>query len=227
LPLPAPSQGVPELAASSPWAFKALLALNPLILTTVGVALGAAFAHRVALHSAIAGSRQARLSPMLAVISGIAVAVAIVVVDAAIAPALGDAWASVRGRQDASPILPALLVGALYGGIAEELMMRWGVMSLSAWALLRGFRTRDPAGAVPSSILVCATAVSALAFAAAHLPALSQQVELSLPIVLRTLALNGAAGLVYGWLCWRHSLEAAMLAHATTHVGFAMARAAY
>jgi hypothetical protein len=32
--------------------------------------------------------------------------------------------------------------------------------------------------------------------------------------------LNALGGVLFGWLFWRRSLEAAMVAHATTHVGF-------
>jgi membrane protease YdiL (CAAX protease family) len=37
-------------------------------------------------------------------------------------------------------------------------------------------------------------------------------------------ALNAIGGIVFGWLYWRRSLEAAMVAHASAHVGFAMLR---
>ena len=35
---------------------------------------------------------------------------------------------------------------------------------------------------------------------------------------------NLLAGMAYGWLFWRRSLETAMLAHATTHIGLALGR---
>ena len=40
--------------------------------------------------------------------------------------------------------------------------------------------------------------------------------------VLRVVSLNALAGLFFGWLFWRYHLEAAMLAHASAHVGFAL-----
>jgi membrane protease YdiL (CAAX protease family) len=66
--------------------------------------------------------------------------------------------------------------------------------------------------------------VAALVFAAGHLPALAAMVEPTPALVARTLALNAIAGLVYGWLFLTRGLEAAMLAHGATHVGFALAR---
>jgi ABC-type sulfate transport system permease component len=63
--------------------------------------------------------------------------------------------------------------------------------------------------------------VAALIFAAGHLPVVVSQLELTLAIAARTLLLNTLAGLLFGWLFWRHNLEAAMVAHASTHLGFA------
>jgi membrane protease YdiL (CAAX protease family) len=38
----------------------------------------------------------------------------------------------------------------------------------------------------------------------------------------RVVILNSVAGLVYGWLYRRRSLEAAVVAHAATHIAFAV-----
>lgn len=86
-------------------------------------------------------------------------------------------------------------------------------------------RVRGGSPGQPSALVAwLAIAVAAAVFALGHLPALAQSLELSAPVVARTLGLNLLAGLAYGWLFWRRSLETAMLAHATTHVGFALAR---
>jgi membrane protease YdiL (CAAX protease family) len=66
-----------------------------------------------------------------------------------------------------------------------------------------------------------AIALAAVMFAVGHLPVMAAQLDLTPAIVLRTLVLNSIAGLLYGWLFWRHHLEAAMVAHASTHMGFA------
>jgi hypothetical protein len=41
-------------------------------------------------------------------------------------------------------------------------------------------------------------------------------------ILARTLILNGLAGLLFGWLFARRDLLAAILAHASAHLGFAL-----
>ncbi|EAO2990103.1 CPBP family glutamic-type intramembrane protease, partial [Salmonella enterica subsp. enterica] len=106
-----------------------------------------------------------------------------------------------------------LTIGILYGGIAEEIMARWGLMSLVLWILfhLSGLLARR-------WIVVCAILLSALAFGGAHLPALAVQVDLDTNLVIRTLMLNGLGGVLYGWLFWRYHLESAMVSHAASHL---------
>lgn len=207
---------------------KALLLVNPWMLMTAFAAIGAALAHRVALASRLAGHTHAELAPAQALLAGLGVAVVLAGADAALADSLGPSWREVMARAQAAPQGPALLIGMLYGGLAEEVMMRWGVMSLVAWALWRvSRRSAAPLCATPPSpgVMWTAIGVSALVFALAHLPALAQSAPLSPALVARTLALNMLGGLVYGWLFWRRSLESAMIAHASTHVGLALARA--
>jgi len=98
-------------------------------------------------------------------------------------------------------------------------------MSLLVWSATRLIQALGDAADEPRDASVWfGIAASAAIFAVAHLPTLGQSVELTGPIVARTLGLNALAGLAYGWLFWRRSLESAMLAHATTHAGLALWR---
>jgi membrane protease YdiL (CAAX protease family) len=64
-----------------------------------------------------------------------------------------------------------------------------------------------------------AIAVSALIFAAGHLPAASVLLgALDVPVVAFVMGVNTAFGLLFGYLYWRHGLESAIIAHALTHV---------
>ncbi|HVL35766.1 MAG TPA: CPBP family glutamic-type intramembrane protease [Burkholderiales bacterium] len=112
----------------------------------------------------------------------------------------------------------ALATGIAYGGVTEEVMMRWGLLSALACLALRR--------AAPSVAFPVAIAVSALVFAALHLPAALAFAAPEAPVLARTLLLNGLGGLAFGWLYWRHTLESAMIAHATVHVVFCLARLA-
>ncbi|WBX99954.1 CPBP family glutamic-type intramembrane protease [Ramlibacter tataouinensis] len=213
MPLPESLAGLPSAA------ILALSLLNPLILLLLASLAGAAVAHRTGLHSAAAGTTRwpAARQWTAALASGVALGLLIAAVDAAWARAVQVPWIPAGGPQAAGA--GPLLLGVFYGGLAEEVLMRWGLMALAAWALQR-WLGRGPALAV-------AAVFAALAFAAGHLPALlAAQQELTGALVARTLALNATAGLLYGWWFGRHSLEAAMAAHAATHLGFWLAASA-
>lgn len=215
----------PALGELSDTVIRIVLLANPSILVTAMAAAGAAFAHRVGLRSALAGDAGARPDARTAVIVGMTVALALMAIDAAVAGALGPEWKKVVAQANASPWLPTLLLGVLYGGLAEEVVMRWGSMSLVVWGASRLLRRRSGKADGPRAVATwIGITVAAVIFAVGHLPALAQSVELSGPIVARTLGLNLLAGIAYGWLFWRRSLETAMLAHAATHLGFALGR---
>ncbi len=218
----------PALRALPDIGLRALLLLNPLLLMTALAAIGAALAHRVHLRSRLAGDADATVAPGQALLAGLGVAVVLAGVDAAVLDALGEAWRRAVDQARSAPQGPALAIGVLYGGLAEEVMMRWGVLSLVAWAIVRLRRTPAAASAPPSAgTMGAAIVIAALVFAAAHLPATARIAPLDAALVARTLALNMLGGVVYGWLFWRRGLESAMLAHATTHVGLAIGRAVW
>jgi hypothetical protein len=218
-------EATPALRELPDAVLRLLLLVNPLILLTVAAAVGAGCAHRVGLRSALAGAAEARADVPTAVAIGLVLAAVLASADAMLAEHLGPAWRQVVAASEAQPWLPRLALGVLYGGLTEEVLLRWGVMSLVVWAVSRLTRRAcDAVGRPRHGVVWIGIATSAAVFAVGHLPALSQNVDLSGPIVARTLVLNGLAGLAYGWLFWRRGLESAMLAHATTHVGFALWR---
>jgi hypothetical protein len=51
-----------------------------------------------------------------------------------------------------------------------------------------------------------------------HLPATAAVAPLTPLLVARALVLNGVAGIAFGYLYWRHGLEAAMVGHMSAHV---------
>ncbi len=227
LPLPVALRAAAPPPADLPEpALRLLLAAQPFVLLTVAAAMGAALSARAGLRSRLAGDPQARLAPGLALAAGALLAASLRLADSLLAPALGPPWQAALREAESTASATTVWVGVLYGGLAEEVMARWGCMA----AVMAGVgwiarRPAVPAGeAAPPLQAWCGIVVAALLFAAGHLPALAQVIEPTAPIVARTLALNGAAGLVYGWLCWRRGLECAMLAHAATHLGLAVAR---
>lgn len=214
----------PEMAELPTPLVVILSLLNPTLLLVVAVAVGTLLAHRVDLRSLIANKvRQGtavwpHLRPHipLAFVAGLIFAVVTVGLDWLINPFANVEFASAP-LAETNPIAQ-LVLGLLYGGITEELLLRWGFMSLLVWL---GWRVVQRGQGIPRPALVwTAIILAALLFGIGHLPAMASLVALTPLIIFRTVLLNALGGLLFGWLFWRRSLEAAMVAHAAAHVGF-------
>ena len=109
------------------------------------------------------------------------------------------------------------IASILYGGVVEEVMMRLFLMSglsLLGWKL---FFRRE--AAVPVKVLAAANILSALAFAAGHLPVTAQTFGGLTPLVIfRCFLLNGAGGLLFGRFYRKYGIQYAMLAHMLFHL---------
>lgn len=204
----------PGMQSLSPAALRLVAAIQPAALVLIGTAMGVSLAHRVGFRSWLTArlrNEAARFpSPWLPVISGFTLGVAV-----ALADLLFFLW-SEESRVESDPIsLMERLMALTYGGISEELVMRYGLMSFIVWLGIKVTGRDRPGPALVWSALL----VVAVLFGAGHLPVMAQLAPLTLPIVLRTIVLNAAVGVLAGWLYWRRGLEAAMLAHAAAHPG--------
>jgi membrane protease YdiL (CAAX protease family) len=104
------------------------------------------------------------------------------------------------------------LLATFYGGVVEELLLRWGMLTVLAWLLERVRLGRTAA-------FWSANVLAALIFGAGHLPLAVQLTGGLTPmLVAYALVLNGIGGVVYGALYRRHGLEQGMIAHASTDV---------
>ncbi len=110
-----------------------------------------------------------------------------------------------------------ILARVLYGGMTEELLLRWGLMTALVWLAWRFVQHRQGA---PRTVYVwLAIVVSALLFGAGHLPAAAALIgHLTGALVMFVVVANAAFGVLFGYLFWRYGLEAAMIAHGTAHV---------
>jgi membrane protease YdiL (CAAX protease family) len=108
------------------------------------------------------------------------------------------------------------LLACLYGGFAEEVLIRLGLQTLLAAgvrALLKE-RAVPPAGAVMWPAII----ISNIGFGAGHLPSTVAMVPLTPKVVARALVLNSVVGILCGYLYWHEGLEASMIAHGAADV---------
>lgn len=159
-----------------------LSGVSPLFLLAVACLLGTYAAPRVGLRSYLADRARTgegvwrRLRPEVGLAVGLGAlgGVLIVVLDVALAPFVArDLPQSAIGATD--PTVAAVLAYApvrfLYGGITEELLLRYGLMSVLA--LVGWFVTGRRSVGPGSGVMWVAIAISAMLFGVGHLPALA------------------------------------------------------
>jgi len=204
----------------------ALLLIQPTLLLAGAVAAGVAFAPRLGLRSHIA-DRTADRTPLLpalrrelplAVPVGAASGVAMAALDSALRSVTGVSLLTLGQQEITQLTIGGAATRLLYGGITEELLMRWGLLSFIAWGLWRIVqRDRQQPR---SAIMWAAIAIVAVVFGVGHLPVASLVTPLMPLLTAQVIGINALGGIAFGWLYWRRSLEAAMIAHAAAHVVF-------
>jgi membrane protease YdiL (CAAX protease family) len=99
---------------------------------------------------------------------------------------------------------------AFYGGIAEETIVRWGLLS-TLFVLIQRGGLRESFW--PANVL------AALIFGALHLPAVAfLRIPMTAAVIAHVLLGNAIAGVVFGWMFRRRGLEGAMVAHGAADV---------
>ncbi len=217
IPLPQGTQ-VPELN----WAFKLLSLIQPSVLVAIATLVGVGLASRVGLH-APAAEAFAYNKPVLpelrpqilpGILGGVVGGLGIVATGFGTRALLPPDAVSRISRL--GEILP-LPTRFLYGGLTEEVLFRWGLMTLLVWLAWRFLQKRqgDPRGVY----FVAAIVLTALTFAAGHLPLAFLIVpNPTALLVVFVIVANSLFGLVAGLLYWKRGLESAMIAHITTHI---------
>lgn len=207
---------------------KLLSLVQPAVILAVAVIIGISQAPAVGLRApaAEAAANGENVMPALGpqilpgIIGGIVGGAAIVLSAAAWMPFLPPEVVDVVSRfQDLSP-LPLRL---LYGGITEEILIRWGLMTLLVWLGYRLFQKgRSEPGA---AVFAAAILISSLMFGIGHLPLAFLLVpEPTASLILFVIIANSLFGLVAGFLYWKRGLESAMIAHITAHLVMYAAR---
>jgi len=203
-------------------AIKFLGTIQPAILLTIAVLVGVALAHRVGLFSPVAeavvgkGDVLAALKPQIlpGVIGGLAGGIAILAAWLLWKPFLTATFVARAERLNRS--LP-LATRLLYGGITEEVLLRWGVMTLLVWLVWRVLQKGQ--GKPRRAWFVSAIVISSVVFGLGHLPLVrALAVDFTVVIVGYIVVANSLFGFIAGYLYWKRGLEAAIIAHMLTHV---------
>ena len=196
--------------------FRLLSLINPTVMVLASAALGCWLAPKVGLDAPVIRALVARrdawptLRPQL--LPALAIGVIVAAILLGYAKVAGPWFAGVPGADLPMPLATKLL----YGGVVEELLTRWGLMSLFVWVAWK--IARSPT-VVPGWAYVVGAIVAALLFAAGHLPLLYLLMPHPAAVMITAVLVgNAVPGLMFAWAFRRFGLEAAMLAHALAHL---------
>ncbi|MDF2627215.1 MAG: family intrarane metalloprotease [Symbiobacteriaceae bacterium] len=216
--LASPAPAVPGV---DPNTLRIASAVQSLVMILAAATIGAFTAPAVGLRTPVLGARAEGQRP-LAILRrnfGSALWAAAITAASGIALDLGNRALQPGGLtlEPAFPSVLQLLAGMTYGGIVEEILIRWGLMSLFVWAGWKLFGRRNQP--VAGGYFWAGNLLAAVLFGLGHLPAATALgVELTSLTVAFIIGANSVGGIVFGWLYWKKGLEIAMLAHALTHV---------
>ena len=206
----------------SPLLVKLVGTVQPTVLLAVAVSGGVALAHRVGLSAPAfeAAAARAEIIPVLkpqivpGLIGGLVGGIAILMAWFLWIPLLPATF--VTRAEQLNKVLP-YATRVLYGGIVEELLLRWGMMTLLVWLAWRLLQKGK--GKPRAAWFVLAIIISSVVFGVGHLPLVAAlAVNYTVAIVGYIVLANSLFGLIAGYLYWKRGLEAAIIAHMLTHV---------
>lgn len=110
-----------------------------------------------------------------------------------------------------------LAARVLYGGVTEEVLIRWGLMTTLVWL---AWRVLQKGKGAPSGVAVwLGIGISALLFGVSHVPSVVAGMGTVTTAIIAYITVGNALfGLVAGHLFWRYGLEAAITAHVLAHI---------
>lgn len=219
---------IPEGTQLSGTAIKILSLIQPTLLLTLAVFVGANLAPKVGLSAPLAeaistsGSWAIAIAPQLlpGLIGGIVGGIILSLISIwwqAFLPL--DFLAKGEALSQSTPLLTRIL----YGGITEEILLRWGLMTFLVWILWRWLQRGQ--GVPRANYFVIAIAISSLLFGLGHLPlAFILSTKVTASLLAYVIIGNGFFGLIAGYLYWQYGLESAAIAHMLVHIVMAIGK---
>ena len=108
---------------------------------------------------------------------------------------------------------PSLAARFLYGGLTEEILMRFGLMTLVVWI------TYQVVGRLTNKVYWIGILIAAFIFALGHFPIVFNILGNPSALLLVFILIgNLSAGIIFGYMYWKKGLESAFIAHIFAHI---------
>ena len=200
----------------SPQTLKYLVLINPTILLLIAVVVGTLLYDKVRLSVPTISSILKIEDPKIKFIDQIKSGIFFGLVTGILTTTIGLIFKSSIPQEFievGNKIKVTTFARFAYGGLTEELLMRFGFMTLMIWIIFKVNKKLNNVtywtGIILASIL----------FAVGHFPVVFNAVKNpTIELLAYVLIGNSIAGLFFGWLYWKKGLEAAFIGHIFAHV---------
>lgn len=201
------------------WVIQTVSVIQSSVLLFIMVWLGAVFSKKVALTSPVIQAavesknicKEIKPQIVPAFLGGIAGGIFLVIFFNAVSTYLPPEFI-IAGEKLAPPWYTKIL----YGGITEEILIRWGLMSFFVWVFYRITQKKNTE--VKTYNYILGIIISSLVFGTGHLPvAFALSPEVTTYFIAYIIVGNAAFGFIAGYLFWKRGLECAIGAHMLAH----------
>jgi len=205
-----------QFPGKSLFAIKLIMLINPTIFLLIAVLVGTALYDKVNLtvptissllrigNPQISFTQQLKSGVSLGLLAGICITCIALIFELFISEEL---------KAIESQFKPSLLARFCYGGVVEELLLRFGFMTFVVWIISKLTRR------LHNITYWIGIVLSTTLFAIGHFPVTFASVsDPSFLLLTYVFVGNSVGGLIFGWLYWKKGLEAACVAHMFAHV---------
>lgn len=205
--------------SSTPTEFALVALINPLLLGIVLIYFGVRYFPRVDLHSLMAEKVDGALTagtrkkytlkeslPYVLLVSLI-IAVLFLGFDVVFQNVLPENYQPNFSVPNVAQVISQIF----YSGLAQEILLRFGVMSSLVYVLSgRGARLNQ-------TTYIVSIIFTALLYAFAQYNSVVTTIDMSFIVLLRILLLDGLAGILYGFIYYKFHIEGSILSHMLTN----------
>jgi len=200
----------------SPESLKYLVLINPTILLAIAVIVGTRLHDHVGLSVPTISSILKIQEPRIQFTEQIKYGIPLGIFTGILTILIGFTFQSAIPQEFVdlgSKITLTTIAKICYGGLTEEILMRFGFMTAVVWMVFKITKT------LTNKTYWIGIALASILFSLGHFPIVFSAVQNPSSILLTYILIgNSIAGLFFGWLYWRKGLEAAFIGHIFAHI---------